>query len=75
MALLLQKRAWMLTINCRLIGSGWAECTLHADGRQGKISAPYLSDALGKLLLAGVPVFAGVHNISVGFDEEPGEYR
>lgn len=65
----------MLKIEYRLAGSGWAECTIHADGRQCEISASYLSNALGKLVLAGVAVLAGVQSVSVGFDEEPGEYR
>jgi hypothetical protein len=26
-------------------------------------------------VLAGVGVLAGAHSVSVGFDEEPGEYR
>ena len=65
----------MLKIDYRLTGSGWAECTIHADGRECEMSASYLSDALGKLVLAGVAVLAGAQSVSVGFDEEPGEYR
>jgi hypothetical protein len=65
----------MLKIDYRLTGSGWAECTIHADGRQCEVSASYLSDALGKLVLAGVAVLVGAQSVSVGFDEEPGEYR
>ena len=65
----------MLRIDYRLTGSGWSECTIHADGRECEISASYLSDALGKLVLAGVAVLAGAQSVSVGFDEEPGEYR
>ncbi|KGF78709.1 hypothetical protein IA69_28735 [Massilia sp. JS1662] len=65
----------MLKIDYRLKGSGWAECTIHADGRKCEVSASYLSDALGKLVLAGVAVLAGAQSVSVGFDEEPGEYR
>ena len=65
----------MLKIDYRLTGTGWAECTIHADGRECAVSASYLSDALGKLVLAGVAVLAGAQSVSVGFDEEPGEYR
>jgi len=65
----------MLKIDYRLVGSGWAECIVHADDRRCEVSASYLSDALGKLVLAGVGVLAGAHSVSVGFDEEPGEYR
>ena len=64
-----------LTIDYRLTGSGWADCTVRADGKACEISASYLSDALGNLVLAAVAVLAGAHSISVGFDEEPGEYR
>lgn len=71
----MRKTNVMLTIEYRLTGSGWAECTIHADGRQCDVSASYLSDALGKLVLAGVAVLAGAQSVSVGFDEEPGEYR
>jgi hypothetical protein len=56
-----------LTIDYQLSGSGWADCMVHAD--------EYFSDALGKLVLAAVVVLAGAHSVSVGFDEEPGEYR
>lgn len=65
----------LLTIDYRLTGSGWAECTVRADEGDCKLSASYLSDALGKLVLAGAAVIAGAHSVSVGFDVEPGEYR
>ena len=65
----------MLKIDFRLTGSGWAECTVHADGCECEVSASYLSDALGKLVLAGVAVLADAQSVAVGFDEEPGEYR
>lgn len=54
----------MLKIDYRLTGSGWSECTIHADGRECEISASYLSDALGKLVLAGVAVLAGAQSVS-----------
>jgi hypothetical protein len=65
----------ILTIDYRLAGSGWVDCTIRSDGRECKLSASYLSDALGKLVLAAAAVLAGVHSVSVGFDKEPGEYR
>jgi hypothetical protein len=64
-----------LTIDYRLTGTGWAGCTVRADGRDYELSASHLSDALGKLVLAAAAILAGAHSISVGFDEEPGEYR
>jgi hypothetical protein len=65
----------ILTVDYRLAGSGWADCTIQADGRDCKLSASHLSDALGKLVLAAAAVLAGAHSVSVGFDVEPGEYR
>jgi len=64
-----------LTIDYRLTGSGWARCSVRAETQHCELSASYLSDALGKLVVAAVAVLAGAHSISVGFDEEPGEYR
>src|ERR1700722_4464799 len=64
-----------LTIDYQLTATGWARCTVSADGHKHELSASYLSDALGKLVLAAIAVLAGAHSISVGFDEEPGEYR
>ncbi|MBQ0934308.1 hypothetical protein [Ideonella paludis] len=64
-----------LTIDYRLVGSGWAECTVTSGEATCEISASYLSDALGNLVLAATAILAGAHSISVGFDEEPGEYR
>lgn len=64
-----------LAIDYRLTGSGWADCIVRTGGKDYEISASYLSDALGNLVLAAAAVLAGAHSISVGFDEEPGEYR
>jgi hypothetical protein len=75
MAAMGQEMAPMLKIDYRLVGSGWADCSVHANGRQCAISASYLSHALGRLVLAGIAILAGAHSVSVGFDEEPGEYR
>ena len=65
----------VLTIDYRLTGSGWADCIVRAGERSCKLSASYVSDALGKLVLAAMAVLAGAHSVSVGFDVEPGEYR
>jgi hypothetical protein len=64
-----------LSIEYHLVGSGWAECRVRFNDAKCEISASYLSDALGNLVLAAAAVVAGVHSVSVGFDEEPGEYR
>jgi hypothetical protein len=65
----------VLTIDYQLTGTGWANCTVRAGEHDCKLSASYLSDALGKLILAAGAILAGAHSVSVGFDEEPGEYR
>lgn len=65
----------MLKIDYRLVGSGWAECTICTDEGSCELSTSYLSDALGNLVLAAAAVLSGAHSISVGFDEEPGEFR
>lgn len=64
-----------LSIDYRLVDVGWAECDVRWGGSSCAITASYLSDALGKLVFAALAVLNGVHSISIGFDEEPGEYR
>jgi hypothetical protein len=64
-----------LLIEYHLLGSGWAECKVQFGEASCEVTASYLSDALGSLVLAAVAVLAGAHSISFGFDEEPGEYR
>lgn len=64
-----------LTIDYQLTGAGWAACTIRFDQVACKITASYLSDALAKLVLGALGVVAELHSVSIGFDEEPGEYR
>jgi hypothetical protein len=64
-----------LEIDYRLTGVGWARCAIRFGEARCEISASYLTDALGKLVLGAVAVAAGAHSVSVGFDVEPGEYR
>ena len=64
-----------LAIDFRLAGAGGADCTVKSEAQQTELTASYLSDALGNLLVAAVAVLSGAHAISIGFDEEPGEYR
>lgn len=54
---------------------GWSECQLTAGGSTIKVSASYLSDALGQLATATVLLLQGAPSARVSFDEEPGEYR
>jgi hypothetical protein len=69
------RSAAVLTIDYELTRTGWAACTIRAGVHECKVSASYLSDALGKLILAATAPLVGAHRISIGFDEEPGEYR
>jgi hypothetical protein len=64
-----------LNITYTLAGAGWADCTLECDGRGVKVSASYLSNALGNLVLSAVAVASGFRVVEFGFDEEPGECR
>jgi len=64
-----------LTINYRITGTGWAECSLNDGTSSCDITASYLSDALRSLVLAATAALSGFMRISFRFDEEPGEYR
>ena len=64
-----------LSITYRLVGTGWAKCVLSDDNAECEITASYLSDALGNLVLAALASLSGFKAVSFGFDEEPGEYR
>ncbi len=64
-----------LTIEYSLRGAGWADCKVSFGERSIDITASYLSDALGNLVLAACMAYSGFHSVSFGFDEEPGEYR
>lgn len=64
-----------LSIEYRLLKSGWAECTVRVGSASQELTASYLSDALGNLVLAATAMLAGMHSVATSFDEEPGEYR
>lgn len=64
-----------LSIEYRLLKSGWAECTVRVGGKSQELTASYLSDALGNLVLAALAMLTGMHSVATSFDEEPGEYR
>lgn len=57
-----------------LEGSGWATATLKARGVSVKLTASYLSDALGDLLAAVVRLMEGADQATCTWQEEPGEY-
>jgi hypothetical protein len=58
-----------------LVGTGWSTCVVEAGDVKLELSASYLSDALGNLVLFAYAAASGFHSLSFGFDEEPGEYR
>jgi len=62
-------------IGYRLVGTGWAACDVSNGQSSCHITASYLSDALGQLVLAATAVAAGFRCVTFNFDEEPGEYR
>lgn len=64
-----------LKISYKLTGMGWSECEL-SDGKSScTITASYLSDALGNMVLAATAIASNFSKASFSFDEEPGEYR
>ena len=64
-----------IRISYSLVGTGWSECIVETPDARAELSASYLSDALGKLVLSALSVASGFHAVEFGFDEEPGEYR
>ena len=64
-----------LSVEYKLTGQGWAECTVADESTSCTVSASYLSDALRSLLLAATAVASGFAAVTFRFDEEPGEYR
>jgi hypothetical protein len=65
----------MLYIDYKLTGSGWAECTISNDGQTCTITASYLSDAFGDLVLSAIAMLHSFNAVSFCFEEEPGEFR
>ena len=65
----------LLSIDYKLTGAGWSACTLEARSAHIELSASYLSDALGNMLLSATAIASGFRTTEFGFDEEPGEYR
>jgi hypothetical protein len=64
-----------IRISYSLVGTGWSECIVETKDARSRLSASYLSDALGNLVLSAISVASGFHRVEFGFDEEPGEYR
>jgi hypothetical protein len=64
-----------LRITYELVGTGWSRCTIRADGNEVELTASYLSNALGQLVLSAIAIITGFRQTSFSFDEEPGESR
>lgn len=62
-------------ISYELVGAGWSRCTMRAGSSECVVTASYLSDALGMLVLGALGILSGLKAVSFSFDEEPGEYR
>ena len=64
-----------LAIDWKLTGTGWAECVISDGDQSCKVTASYLSDAFGDLVLSAVALLRHFTGLSFSFEEEPGEYR
>jgi hypothetical protein len=64
-----------LRMSFALVGTGWSTCVVEAGGASVQVTASYLSDALGDLVLSAFAVASGFRTVEFGFAEEPGEYR
>ena len=63
------------TVAYRITGLGWSECVVSDERNTCTVTASYLSDALGHLLLAATAVASLFTRVTFSFEEEPGEYR
>jgi len=64
-----------MKLRYNLVGTGWSETTVEDGKRVIKVSASYLSDALGDLARGAIAVQRGSPEVRFAFAEEPGEYR
>jgi hypothetical protein len=64
-----------LSVQYELVGTGWAKCVIADEDSRCELTASYMSDALGKLVLGALGIQSGLQTVAFSFDEEPGEYR
>ncbi len=64
-----------LAISFELTGLGWASCQITSPEGSCTVTASYLSNALGSLVVAATAMQAGFSRATFSFEEEPGEYR
>jgi hypothetical protein len=58
-----------------LVGPGWARAEIRDGDQVARLTASYLSDALGDLLYCVQRVLGGAEVAELVWSEEPGEYR
>lgn len=68
-------RLMQLSVQYELVGTGWAKCVIADEESRCELTASYLSDALGKLVMGALGIQSGLQTVAFSFDEEPGEYR
>ena len=64
-----------IELSYRLVGTGWSEASLTLGDREVRLTASYISDALGDLLEAVRRLSEVAEVVRVSWEEEPGEYR
>ena len=62
-------------ISYELTGLGWAKCQITGSDGLCTVTASYLSNALGSLVIAATAVQSGFSRATFSFEVEPGEYR
>ena len=63
------------TIAYRITGLGWSECVVSAETQSCTVTASYLSDALGQLILAASAVASLFGRVTFSFEKNPGGCR
>ena len=65
----------MISFTYRVVGSGWAFCTVELDGRTHESLVSYLGDTIDELLGAIAYIAEGGSGTRISFFSEPGEDR
>ena len=67
--------AMSVSLEYKLVGTGWCECLLQVEDCAVTITGSYLSDPLHDFCAAVQSMLQGADTARFSFDEEPGEYR
>lgn len=62
-------------LDYKLVGLGWAACSLTVGDKHIDLTASYIGDALGDLVTATLFVMQGESEAQFSFQEEPGRYQ